>query len=285
MFFLNQVQPVLNQYCAKCHGPDKKEGQFSIHTFAAEVGAERDGYARILERLQAGDMLPDGEPGPDALSVKRIVARIKDGLATEATVAFKSEIPIKPNDGNRVPHGLLFNAKAPDAIPPPPRLWRMRPSTCREGFVRAVRANENNKLLSQPFDLIADPGIKDYAQLYAIDSAGTEVLLRNAQLLVEEGDGTMLDNTLIIYLSDSGEAHHPNLLEWPVILLGNLGGRLKAGNCLLKYPRYAAKGHKTMASLYLSFLHVVGKPREHFGQVDPKLADIDTKGSLSELLL
>jgi hypothetical protein len=185
-FFLNQVQPLLTQYCAKCHGPDKKEGKFSLHTFGADVSAERDGYARILERLQAGDMPPDGEPRPNALSVKRIVAWIQDGLATEATVVVKSEMAVKANEGNRVPHGLLLNAKAPEVVPPPPRLWRMRPSAYRDGFVRAIRANEDNKLLNQPFDLIAEPGIKDYAQLYAVDSAGTEVLLRNAQLLVED---------------------------------------------------------------------------------------------------
>ena len=65
----------------------------------------------------------------------------------------------------------------------------------------------------------------------------------------------MLDNTLIIYLSDSGEAHHPNLLECPVILLGNLGGKLKSKNRLLEYPKYGAAGHKTLANLYLAFLH------------------------------
>jgi hypothetical protein len=101
---------------------------------------------------------------------------------------------------------------------------------------------------------------------------------------VPEGDGTMLDNTLIIYLSDSGEAHHPNLLEWPVILLGNLGGRLKSGNRLLEYPKYGTTGHKTLANLYLAFLHAAGKPRDKFGLQDPKLLDIDTRGPLAELI-
>ena len=34
---------------------------------------------------------------------------------------------------------------------------------------------------------------------------------------VKEGDGTMLDNALIVYLSDSGEGHHPSLHEWPIV--------------------------------------------------------------------
>ena len=35
-------------------------------------------------------------------------------------------------------------------------------------------------------------------------------------------DGTMLDNTLIVYLSDSAEGHHPVCQEWPFVLIGDL---------------------------------------------------------------
>ena len=53
---------------------------------------------------------------------------------------------------------------------------------------------------------------------------------------VPEGDGTMMDNTLIVYLSDSAEGHHPVCHEWPFILIGDLGGRLKLGNryCVIR---------------------------------------------------
>ena len=32
---------------------------------------------------------------------------------------------------------------------------------------------------------------------------------------IPEGDGSMLDNTLIVYLSDAAEAHHSRCWEWP----------------------------------------------------------------------
>lgn len=101
---------------------------------------------------------------------------------------------------------------------------------------------------------------------------------------VPEGDGTMLDHTLIVYLSDSGESHHPNLKEWPVLLLGDLGGKLKTRGRLLQYPKYGAKGHRTMSNLYLALLHAAGAPRDAFGFSDPGLRDIDQSGPLSELL-
>ncbi len=101
---------------------------------------------------------------------------------------------------------------------------------------------------------------------------------------VREGDGTMLDNTLIIYLSDSGEAHHPKLKEWPVVLLGGLAAKLKPGGRYLQMPAYATKSHRTLANLYLTLLHAAGKPREKFGLPDHGLRDLDQSGLVSELL-
>ena len=101
---------------------------------------------------------------------------------------------------------------------------------------------------------------------------------------VPEGDGTMLDNTLIVYLSDSGESHHPNLYDWPVVLIGNLGGRLRTEGRYLEFPRYQAPRHRTMANLYCTLLHAAGKPRDKFGVDDPGLQGVDQSGVVAELL-
>ena len=101
---------------------------------------------------------------------------------------------------------------------------------------------------------------------------------------VKEGDGTMLDNTLIVYLSDSGEGHHPSLYEWPVILLGNLGGKLKTNGRYLQLPAYNTKNHRTIANLYCTFLHAAGKPRDKFGVNDPGIKEAPQTGVVAELL-
>lgn len=98
---------------------------------------------------------------------------------------------------------------------------------------------------------------------------------------VKEGDGTMLDNTLVVYLSDAAEGHHSRCWEWPMVLLGNLGGTLKAGR-YVEYPFYGKKGHKTIGNLYATLLHAAGDKREFFGVKDPNLPDLD--GPLPELL-
>ena len=101
---------------------------------------------------------------------------------------------------------------------------------------------------------------------------------------IREGAGTMLDRTLIVYLSDSGEAHHPNLRQWPVVLLGGMGGKLKPGGRYVQLPFYGAKKHRTLANLYLTLLHAAGKPRDKFGVPDSGLRDIEQGGGIAELL-
>ena len=101
---------------------------------------------------------------------------------------------------------------------------------------------------------------------------------------VKEGDGTMLDNTLIVYLSDSGDGHHPTGYEWPMLLLGDLGGTLKTRGRFLQLPAYGQKDHRTTANLYATLLHAAGKPRDTFGVADPGLRDLDQSGVVNELL-
>ena len=101
---------------------------------------------------------------------------------------------------------------------------------------------------------------------------------------IKEGEGTMLDNTLIVYMSDSAEEHHGQGTQWPMVLVGNLGGKLKTAGRYLQFPKYGGKGHRTMGNFYLALLHAVGDKRAKFGDSDPDLKDIDTAGPLAEIL-
>jgi hypothetical protein len=74
-------------------------------------------------------------------------------------------------------------------------------------------------------------------------------------------------------------------MEWPVVLIGDLGGKLKTAGRYLQFPQYGAKKHRTMANLFCTLLHAAGKPRDKFGVPDPKLKDIDQTGPIAELLV
>ncbi|QDU96626.1 DUF1552 domain-containing protein [Lignipirellula cremea] len=103
---------------------------------------------------------------------------------------------------------------------------------------------------------------------------------------IPEGDGVMLDNTVIVYLSDNSDKHHSSATEWPMFVLGNLGGRLRTNGRYLAWPRYGAAGHHhTIGNLWTTLCHAAGFPLEHFGQPDFALGKpADQSGPLNELL-
>ena len=101
-----------------------------------------------------------------------------------------------------------------------------------------------------------------------------------------EGDGTMLDNTLIVYVSDNSDKHHSSAIEWPMFALGNLGGKLNTQGRYLAYPRYGAANHRqTIGNWLTTICHAAGIPQDHFGQPDFSLGDLRMQsGPLNELL-
>ncbi len=100
-----------------------------------------------------------------------------------------------------------------------------------------------------------------------------------------EGDGSMMDNTLIVFLSDAPEAHHSEGFEWPLLTVGDLGGRLKLGGQYIQYPGYGKPGHRTVGSFYTTLLHAIGKPQPAFGELDRKLDEEMQTGPCPELLV
>lgn len=100
---------------------------------------------------------------------------------------------------------------------------------------------------------------------------------------VPEGDGTMLDNTVIVYLSDAAEGHHSRCWEWPFVVIGDAKGKLKT-NRYIDYPAYGYLGHRTTGNFYTTLLHLAGDNRDRFGMADPNLKDLDQTGPLSEWL-
>ena len=87
---------------------------------------------------------------------------------------------------------------------------------------------------------------------------------------VPEGDGTMLDNTVRVYLSDAAEAHHSRCGQWPFVLIPGRNTGLKGGQ-YIDFPHYMQDGHREIGNLYTTLLHAAGDKREYFGVHDAML--------------
>jgi hypothetical protein len=101
---------------------------------------------------------------------------------------------------------------------------------------------------------------------------------------VPEGNGTMLDNTLIIYSCDQGSKIHGNFDKMPVMLLGNINGRFKTGQ-YIDYPNYNEDGHQTLRNMYLSLFNAIGQPRDEFNSIDHALKKSISQSSPLEAIM
>jgi hypothetical protein len=83
-----------------------------------------------------------------------------------------------------------------------------------------------------------------------------------------DGDGTLLDHTLMLYGSGMSNSNIHNHSPLPILLAGGAAGKLQGGRHM-KYPE-----ETPMANLLLTILHKAGVEQESIG---------DSTGPLSEV--
>jgi hypothetical protein len=103
---------------------------------------------------------------------------------------------------------------------------------------------------------------------------------------VPEGDGTMFDNTMILYFPDNGETHHSQGTEFPFVVLSGKNARVNVRGRYIRLPNYGDAGHKTLGNWYTTLLNAHGNPVKHYGDPDPGLArfGLDQTGAIKQFL-
>jgi hypothetical protein len=87
---------------------------------------------------------------------------------------------------------------------------------------------------------------------------------------IKEGDGNLLDNSMILYGSGNGDGNRHNHDELPILLVGKGGGTLTTGRHVI-YP----KEKKTpLTNLYLAMLERMGVEADRFGDSEGKLTNL-----------
>ena len=87
-----------------------------------------------------------------------------------------------------------------------------------------------------------------------------------------EGNGTVLDNTCLMFISNMWTGTGHDNRKVPVVTVGGLGGTLKTGRAL-NYLESGDEGRK-LCSLYLGIMDRMGMKVSHFGDADTRLADL-----------
>ncbi len=82
---------------------------------------------------------------------------------------------------------------------------------------------------------------------------------------IKEGDGSLLDNSMIIYGAGLGDGNRHNHEDLPTILAGRGGGYIKSGR------RIAYRRETPMTNLHLSMMDRMGVHADHFGDSSGRL--------------
>ena len=85
---------------------------------------------------------------------------------------------------------------------------------------------------------------------------------------IPEGNGTMFDNTTIIYMPETGAGHHGPDNEAPMVLMTGKNSKLDLAGRYIRLPFHGTEGHKTLSNWYTTLLNAYGNPNDHYGDLD-----------------
>jgi hypothetical protein len=89
---------------------------------------------------------------------------------------------------------------------------------------------------------------------------------------MHEGDGTVLDNTCLIFLSNMWSGSKHDSTRVPLLTIGSLGGTITSGRVLDFYQQPAEK--RRLCSLYLALMDRMGVELPSFGDASDRLVGI-----------
>jgi len=86
---------------------------------------------------------------------------------------------------------------------------------------------------------------------------------------IQEGERTLLDNSMLMLCSSMLNGHH-DATQLPVVMLGSAGGQIQGGQNL----DYSGQSDRQMCRLYLSMMHKMGVQLDRFGDAEQPLAEV-----------
>ncbi|MDB6020482.1 MAG: Protein of unknown function (DUF1587)/Protein of unknown function (DUF1592)/Protein of unknown [Pedosphaera sp.] len=80
--FSHEIRPLLDEYCAKCHGPAKSKGGVNLSSFTNTISFFHDVplWEKVAEKVRSHDMPPEGKPQPADAQRAALLAWVEKAL-------------------------------------------------------------------------------------------------------------------------------------------------------------------------------------------------------------
>jgi len=233
---------------------------FGVGATAAERAAQRRADKSILDwitveasRLKKNLGATDRARLSDYLdNIREIERRIQkvEAFNTSGEVREMPEAPIGVPDSFKEHVRLMFDLQAVAFAADVTRVFSFKLS--RDGTSRTYPESGN----SGPFHPMShhqdkEEKILDFAKINKYHASMLPYFFDKLKA-TPDGEGNLLDNTMIIYGSPMGNSNLHNHKRCPLLLAGKAGGRLKGGLHL------KASDETPMANAMLSMLHTLG---------------------------
>ncbi len=121
----------------------------------------------------------------------------------------------------------------------------------------------------------------------AILKCHAQTLARMATSLsrYKEGDRTLFDLSSMVLLSDNAESHHSEHKRWPMLVVGNAGGKLKADGRFVRYQapggsRQLGSSSRAVCDFFSTFATALSVPTPDFGKGGAEIP----QGPIADLL-
>ncbi|MCB9887721.1 MAG: DUF1592 domain-containing protein [Planctomycetes bacterium] len=90
--FATKVQPLLQRYCYRCHGPDKQKGDVRLDTLDPGLAgrADAEGWRAALDMINGAEMPPEDEDQPDDAE-RRVIVDWMTGSLRAAAARFAGD--------------------------------------------------------------------------------------------------------------------------------------------------------------------------------------------------
>lgn len=104
---------------------------------------------------------------------------------------------------------------------------------------------------------------------------------------IPEGEGTMFDNTTIIYMPETGAGHHNPDTEAPMVIMSGKNSKLDIAGRYIRLPFHGTEGHKTLSNWYTTLLNTYGNPIKHYGDLDLTMQRnrLSQEGAIDQLMV